>query len=193
MKTITRVYDTYPQAQGVVSDLEASGITADHISILANKHVSKEYSDAEPSSGAATGAGLGAAVGGGAGLLAGLGLLAIPGLGPVVAAGWLAVTALGAAGGAAAGGIIGLLVGTGVSEDDAHVYSEAIRRGGTMVTVRYDDKDEMSVTRALNKQTPIDPNKRRTEYQSAGWTAFDAEAPEYNLTDSEIESRRRRG
>ena len=193
MKTITRVYDTYPQAQRVVSDLEASGITADHISIIANKHVSKEYSDAEQSSGAATGAGLGAVVGGGAGLLAGLGLLAIPGLGPVVAAGWLAVTALGAAGGAAAGGIIGLLVDTGVSEDDAHVYSEAIRRGGTMVTVRYDDKDEMSITRALNKHTPIDPNKRRTEYQSAGWTAFDPEAPEYSLTDAEIESRRRRG
>lgn len=193
MKTITRVYDTYPQAQRVVSDLEASGITADHISIIANKHVSKEYSDAEQSSGAATGAGLGAVVGGGAGLLAGLGLLAIPGLGPVVAAGWLAVTALGAAGGAAAGGIIGLLVDTGVSEDDAHVYSEVIRRGGTMVTVRYDDKDEMSITRALNKHTPIDPNKRRTEYQSAGWTAFDPEAPEYNLTDAEIESRRRRG
>ena len=39
------------------------------------------------------GAGIGAAVGGTAGLLAGLGMLAIPGLGPVVAAGWLASTA----------------------------------------------------------------------------------------------------
>jgi hypothetical protein len=38
-----------------------------------------------------------AGVGGAAGLLAGLGLLAIPGLGPVVAAGWLAATAVGAA------------------------------------------------------------------------------------------------
>ena len=47
-----------------------------------------------------------------------------------------------------------------------------------MVTVRYDDNDEMSVTRALNKQTPIDPNKRRIEYQSAGWTGFDPEAPD---------------
>ena len=42
-------------------------------------------------------------------LLAGLGLLAIPGLGPVVAAGWLAATAVGAAAGAATGGIIGAL------------------------------------------------------------------------------------
>jgi len=43
--------------------------------------------------GAATGAGIGGAVGGIAGLLAGLGLMAIPGLGPVVAAGWLVSTA----------------------------------------------------------------------------------------------------
>jgi hypothetical protein len=46
--------------------------------------------------GAGKGAGIGAGLGGAAGLLAGLGLLAIPGLGPVVAAGWLAATAVGA-------------------------------------------------------------------------------------------------
>jgi hypothetical protein len=49
---------------------------------------------------AGTGAGVGAGLGGAAGLLAGLGLLAIPGLGPVVAAGWLAATAVGATAGA---------------------------------------------------------------------------------------------
>jgi hypothetical protein len=59
--------------------------------------------------GAGKGAGIGAGVGGTAGLLAGLGLLAIPGLGPVVAAGWLAATAVGAAAGAATGGIVGAL------------------------------------------------------------------------------------
>jgi hypothetical protein len=37
---------------------------------------------------------IGAGVGGAAGLLAGLGLLAIPGLGPVLAAGWLTSTAV---------------------------------------------------------------------------------------------------
>lgn len=191
MKTITRVYDTYPQAQQVVDDLEANGISSDRISIIANKHVSKEHADAEPATGAATGAGLGAVVGGGAGLLAGLGLLAIPGLGPVVAAGWLAATALGAAGGAAAGGIIGLLTGAGVSEADAHVYSEAIRRGGTMVTVRYDDQQEMPVTRILNIHKPIEPGQRRSEYQASGWAKFDPNASEYTTTDAEMEDRRR--
>ena len=83
---------------------------------------------------AGKGAGIGAAVGGVGGLLTGLGLMAIPGVGPVVAAGWLAATAAGAVTGAAvggaAGGIIGGLTDAGVSEDDAHVYAEGVRRGG---------------------------------------------------------------
>ena len=79
---------------------------------------------------AAAGAGVGAAVSGGAGLLAGLGFLAIPGLGPVVAAGWLVSTATCAVAGAAAGGLIGALVGTEIDETDAHVYAEIVRRGG---------------------------------------------------------------
>ena len=86
------------------------------------------------------GAGAGVVLGGAGGLLAGLGLLAIPGIGPVVAGGWLLATAAGAAAGAilggAAGGIIGALVAGGVPEADAHVYSEAIRRGGSLVTAK---------------------------------------------------------
>ena len=89
--------------------------------------------------GAAAGAGIGATVGGAAGLLAGLGLLAIPGLGPVVAAGWLVSTAAVAAAGGATGGIIGALSQSGIGEDDAHVYAEGVRRGGTLVTARIPD------------------------------------------------------
>ena len=75
-------------------------------------------------------------MGGTAGLPAGLGLLAIPGLGPVVAAGWLAATAVGAAAGAATGGIVGALTEAGVSEEEAHSYAEGVRRGGTLVSAR---------------------------------------------------------
>src|SRR6201988_4752355 len=90
---------------------------------------------------AGKGAGIGAGIGGTAGLLAGLGLLAIPGLGPVVAAGWLAATAVGAAAGAATGGIIGALTEAGVSEEDAHTYAEGVRRGGTLVSARVPETD----------------------------------------------------
>ena len=136
MKTFSRVYDSYAQARSAVSDLESAGVGSSEISIVANKYVSKEYADVEDVSATGKGAGIGAALGGTAGLLAGLGLLAIPGLGPVVAAGWFAATAVGAAAGAATGGVVGALVEAGESKEHAHVYSEAVRRGGTLVTVR---------------------------------------------------------
>ena len=191
MAVITRVYDTYAHAQTVVSDLEASGLAASDISLVANKHVSAHYDNVDEVSSAGTGASVGGALGGGAGLLAGLGLLAIPGLGPVVAAGWLASTALGAAAGAATGGLIGALVGEGVDEADAHVYSESIRRGGTMVTVRTTDTNRAHVESVMDRHSPIDPNMRGEEYRKGGWKTFDPAAPAYKPTQDEIDRIRR--
>lgn len=73
-------------------------------------------------------------MGAGTGLLTGLGLMAIPGVGPVVAAGWLVATAAGAVAGALAGaaadGITGGLTGAGISDSDANVYAEACAAAG---------------------------------------------------------------
>lgn len=81
-------------------------------------------------------AGIGAALGGAAGLLAGLGAFVLPGIGSVVAAGWLASALAGAVAGGAAGGVVGALIEAGVSENDAAGYADAVRRGGTLVTIR---------------------------------------------------------
>ena len=86
-------------------------------------------------------------LGGVLGLLVGVGAHAIPGIGPVLAAGSLAA-ALGTAGastlvgaglGAATGGIVGGLVGLGIPEEDATMYAEGARRGGTLVTAQVAD------------------------------------------------------
>ncbi|MDY6923061.1 MAG: hypothetical protein SWI22_03750, partial [Pseudomonadota bacterium] len=106
MRTITRLFDHHSNALDAVRSLEKDGRASD-ISLVSNNteqwHVagrttdaSREHDGNKAGEGAATGAGVGAALGGGAGLLAGLGMLAIPGVGPVVAAGWLAATAAGA-------------------------------------------------------------------------------------------------
>ena len=97
--TISRLYNNYTDAQRAVRDLEAAGVPHSEISIVANnsdnwfstgKKVDRDHDGVDDrAEGAGTGAGVGAGLGGAAGLLAGLGLLAIPGLGPVVAAGWL--------------------------------------------------------------------------------------------------------
>jgi hypothetical protein len=174
-----------------VSALEAAGIPSSEISLLANRYVSEEYADGDDVSETARGAGIGAVVGGTAGLLAGLGLLAIPGLGPIVAAGWLASTAAGAAAGGATGGLVGALVDTGVPKEHAHVYSEAVRRGGTLVSVKTDDTRAEQVQSILDRHQPIDPVRRVTEYKKTGWKEFDPQAEPYRLSESEIERMRR--
>ena len=68
------------------------------------------------------------------GLLTGLGLMAIPGVGPVVAAGWLVATLAGAAAGGVTGGAVGALTEAGISKDEADVYAEGLRRGGAVVS-----------------------------------------------------------
>jgi hypothetical protein len=121
VELLTALYDTYDQAKSAVRDLEAAGIPRSDISIVANN------ADDAHSSGARTGAGVGAMVGGGVGLLAGLGIMGIPCLGPVMATGWLAATAVGAVAGSVGGGIIGALVSARVSKEDAHVYAVVAR------------------------------------------------------------------
>jgi len=191
MQTVSRVYDTHSQAREAVNAVEKAGVPASEISLVANKHVSEKYADVDDVSKAGTGAGVGGVVGGGAGLLAGLGLLAIPGLGPVVAVGWLASLAVGAAAGAAAGGLVGALVSAGTPDDHAHVYSESVRRGGTLVSARVDDMAAARIQAILDGYKPIDPVVRGAEYRKDGWTTFDPKAPAYRPNETEIERMRR--
>uniref|UniRef100_UPI0035304913 general stress protein n=1 Tax=Caulobacter sp. S45 TaxID=1641861 RepID=UPI0035304913 len=108
MQTVTGLFDDYTDAQAAVRELEAAGVPHRDISIVGNNakgehdHLGAARAH-EAGEDAGKGAGLGATVGGVGGLLAGLGLLAIPGLGPVVAAGWLASTVVGAGVGAVVG------------------------------------------------------------------------------------------
>jgi hypothetical protein len=184
--TITRLYDYHADAERAVCRLENAGISQSDISIVANNSErwyrpgSKVDRDRDGiddrAEGAGAGAGIGAGLGGAAGLLAGLGLLAIPGLGPVVAAGWLASTAAGAAAGAASGGIIGALTQAGVSEDEASQYAEGVRRGGTLVSVRAPEQDRARIEALLNESS-VDIQNRSAAWQKSGWTGFDAASP----------------
>src|SRR3954447_22168791 len=97
MRTISRMYDSYSDAAAVVQDLEAADLNPNReISLVANENArgrdTAVETGTEPQSAAGTGAGVGATVGGVVGILTGLGIMAIPGIGPLVAAGWLATT-----------------------------------------------------------------------------------------------------
>ncbi len=153
MRMIAHSYDTYDHAVRVVHALEAAGVPHDDISLMSGDKdrtvetniTGDTAADTATATGTGTGATIGTVLGGGAGLLAGLGSLAIPGVGPVVAAGWLIATLTGAGVGAAAGSLLGSLTGAGVDEADAKGYAEHVGRGGTLVTVRASDEEAMQV------------------------------------------------
>jgi hypothetical protein len=188
MKTVTGLFDTHADAVAAVNDLERLGIPSDDISIVSHQ---RDGDDSHAAEGAGTGAGIGAAIGGAGGLLAGLGIMAIPGVGPVVAAGWLASTAAGAVAGAvaggAAGGLIGAMTSDGVSEADAHVYAEGVRRGGSLVSARVNDTQEAEANAILRRDTWVDPVERRRAYEAEGWSAFDENSPPYSAEEVERE------
>jgi hypothetical protein len=184
-QTVTALYDTYNFAVSAVNALEASGVPHSDISIVSN-NVDNRYTKDRPTHAAedaGKGAGIGAAVGGVSGLLTGLGLLAIPGVGPVVAAGWLVATAAGAATGAvvggAAGGLVGSLTGAGVPERDAQFYAEGVRHGGTLVTVRVNDARASTAREILQRYKSVDPVVRGAAYGESGWTTFNENALAY--------------
>ena len=182
-QTITALFDRYDEASAAVAKLEAAGVPHSDISIVANNesdchssligHGDRDHREAKEGAetGAGTGASLGTVAGGAIGLLTGLGLMAIPGVGPVVAAGWLVTTLTGAGIGAAAGGLIGGLTGAGVNEADAHTYSEGVRRGGTLVTVRADEARSTAVMDILEQHGSVDVDERAQTWRSEGWTS----------------------
>src|SRR6476646_5159416 len=184
--TISRLYDNYSDAQRAVTSLEAAGVPHSDLSIVANNSDKKVDRDRDGvddrAEGAATGAGIGAGLGGAAGLLAGLGVLAIPGLGPVVAAGWLASTTLGVMAGAATGTIVGALTEAGVSGEEAPLYAEGVRRGGTLVSARVPEAERARFESILD-QSAVNIRERSAAWQRSGWETFDASAQPYTADD----------
>lgn len=188
-QTITRIYDSFHDARAVVQNLKAAGLTNSDISVMAHEehHRGDLGTDVDtlPSDGSATGTGasVGATVGGAAGLLTGLGLMAIPGVGPLVAAGWLATTAAGAVAGgltgAAAGGVVGALTDNGIDKADADTYAEALRRGAILISVRATDAHQDHVRSVMDSSRPADLAMRRRGWEQEGWTSYDPASGPY--------------
>jgi hypothetical protein len=84
----------------------------------------------------------GGVVGGVAGAIA---ALAIPGIGPAVAAGWLASILGGAAFGGVAGGFLGAFMHLGVPRQKAHYYEQELKSGNVLVTVKTTDRQQQAM------------------------------------------------
>lgn len=218
-RTVVAIYDSFQTANQAVRDLVDNGFPRDNISIIANnargeytytgRAASASASTApetesvadETGAGAGVGAGIGAAIGGIGGLLVGLGALTIPGIGPVIAAGPLAVAlstltgaGVGAVAGGVTGGLLGALIGLGIPEEEAGYYAEGVRRGGVLVTVQAEDQNTDQILGILNHHNPMDIHERVKQWRTEGWKGFDTSAqpltPEQTNTQAQGVMRR---
>lgn len=204
-KTIVALYDSLVDAEEAVRDLESACIPRGDISLLAGDRDRRSGATRPVGAGGETadlgtppagsegafgrgvviggvviGATTGGTIGAGAGLLAGVGALAIPGIGPVIAAGPIVALLAGTAAGAAAGGLLGALAGLGVPEEEANVYAEGVRRGGTLVAVKVGEGEMDKAVAALERHAPADIDERSAQWRESGWERFDEQAKPYS-------------
>jgi hypothetical protein len=185
--TIVALYDHYDNASAAVTEIIQTGVGREKISLLANNlngdhpplltnpsYAREEIDtkeDAQP--GVVTGAEFGIGVGGIFGLLIGTGAIVVPGIGPLIAAGTWAAVGAGAAAGGVIGGAIGLLTNHGISDKDAHLYAEGLKRGGTLVTVVADEHQIDAISHIFKTHGAVDIEKRGATWSAEGWVGFD--------------------
>ena len=143
---LTGMFNDRDSAERAYGSLRSRGYTDDDVNVLMSDQTRDSwFSDDDPDnttelgSKALEGAGAGSAIGGTLGAIIG-GIAAIgtnvilPGLGLIVA-GPLAAALAGAGAGGLTGGLVGALIGSGIPEERAKVYDEAIRNGGVVMGV----------------------------------------------------------
>jgi hypothetical protein len=190
--TVCRLYDSHLDANQVIVALEAAGVSPAETSVICNNsdswyHVprtanivpARKDDTGSAAAGRVEGAAVGAAIGATAATAASLvTMLAIPGVGTIVGAGWLAAVLGSMAIGGVTGGLLGALTNAGISEEDAQVLVEGVRRGGTLVVARVPQALVPRVEPVMN-QSAVKLQERCDLYRKSGWQAFDPNAMPY--------------
>jgi len=143
MAQASALFDTQAEAQTAIAELRSLGVADSDLSVIAQHEGSTttRSGDGEITDEHHTNLVRGILGGGALGAGLGVAALAIPGVGPLVAAGAIAASAvpgamgIGAAVGALGGTLNETLTKHGVSEEDAGYYGERMKEGGVLVTV----------------------------------------------------------
>lgn len=138
-------FENNGQAQWALRELKGKGYQ--EISILANERGEAAGSrDVGSSSAVISNEALaGGALGGLAGLALGAGAMVIPGIGPILALGPLAMTVSGAV----SGGIAGALADYGIPEEHSHFFESKVREGYTVMVLKTDDHQTAEAGRVM--------------------------------------------
>lgn len=185
MKTVVGLYDDLENARRVVQALTDAGFDANDINLVAGDPDGR-YAELDEDTiqagadSAVEGAVTGGVLGGLAGLLFGLSAFALPGLGPVIIAGPLLSSFAGAGIGAAGGGLVATLATEWeLSEEEAELYMEGVRRGSALIMVRVPEERVDQVRGVMNRYPLVDVEERGKQWREEGWSGFDAAAGPY--------------
>lgn len=160
-KKVIGVFSKEESAIHAIKTLKLNGYANDEISVIAKdrdgldriENVTDVKIDNENAEGAVTGAVAGGVLGGIGALLLEFGVLAIPGVGPFLAAGPIAVTLTGIVAGGAVGGISGALIGMGISETDVTEYENYLNAGNILVLVDERDNKDLVYENFYNNES----------------------------------------
>lgn len=144
LRTISRSYPSFEDARNVVLRLSEAGVPATRIGLVGRQEGGDDN--------AAAGAGVGAVAGAATGFVLGIGALSLPGVGPVIAAGWFLS---GAVAGALAGGLLGTLIDAGVPQAEAERHAEALERGSALLVVKAEPEEIARIESILDAGMPL--------------------------------------
>ena len=76
---------------------------------------------------------------------------------------------------ASSGGLIGGLTSSGIQEDHAHAYAEGIRRGGSLVTAKVEQRLVEKAIGILDGEGRVNIDEQMTAWRRDGWSGRHAE------------------
>jgi hypothetical protein len=168
VKTLIGLYKDTSTAQRVIEALLEAGFSGDDLSLLVKD---KRESAAELDVSATESVGFGALVG----ALVGIGSALVPGIGPLVGGGALAVmltAGIGAAAGAVTGGITANLLDLGLNEEAAAYYDDGLRWGGVVVSLTTKAEWLEWAQNIMARHDPVRIEEREARWYGSDWPAF---------------------
>lgn len=206
-KTIVALYDHRSDAETASRDLQAAGFESSVIEILSHSDLSSGGWGDRDLSGSPTGTAAGTLTGDSSiGAASGMartdlstGYVASPNTVPATGAGLGMESGLGAGAGmgtmgsggimtgTATGGMLARLTGWGIPNQDAQVYAEGVRRGGSLLKLRLEEEDVDRAMDVLERGNVVDVEERGSAYRETGWTGYDETAAYYDDQSAEEE------
>ena len=153
----------------------ANDSNGDHPSLTINPAYAREQFDEDSTkqSRFITLGEVGIGLGGLLGFLAYISPVEIPGIAALAASGaWVPVVVLAVVGGII-GVVIGLTTGHDLSGKDAELYTEGLKRGGTLVTTVVDESIAGKIAETLKSHSAAKVEERPGDWSAEGWVSLD--------------------